>query len=232
LILTSCSSGFLRKDSEGNPYQSSGVEQYFLPQLPKWANSSASGRCFKKHNIHYLDFKKLSEVYELSYPELIEFQAQYNEKLESYFSSAEENFLKPVEEANLFSNVLESVKGGVKSFKLPAVQRVEVIWLDRYIDLNQVGELKKMSISGRFDENLPILFSSCLSREDLNQWIIDQELEDIGFYTLSAEWLSPYGSDLKLRPGPQIELRKLMGDKTQLRFIAPKEVNLPSEIIF
>ena len=119
LILISCTNGPVRQDVDDAPYRTSGLEQFFLPELPTWANTSASGQCFKKHNFQYLDFSKLSSTYQLKYPELVELQAQYNERLESYFRSTAVRFVKPVEEAAFFSNTLENVRGGVKHFKIP-----------------------------------------------------------------------------------------------------------------
>jgi hypothetical protein len=231
LILISCSNGEVRQEVTDSPYRTSGLEQFFLPELPTWANASGSGQCFKKHSYHYLEFNKLASVYQLTYPELIELQAQYNERLESYFRSTAVRFLKPVEEAAFFSNTLENVRGGVRHFKLPQVAAVDVIWLDRYISLNQVSELKKMNEMGKFDERLPILFSSCLSKQDLNQWLIENNLDQVGFYTLTAEWLSPYGSDLTLKPGLQLEIKKMLTDKVKVKFISPSEILLPTEIV-
>src|SRR5665648_237885 len=112
LILYSCSNGEVRQASRQAPYRTSGIEQFFLPELPTWANHSASGQCFKKHSFQYLDFTKLSKTYQLNYSDLVELQAQYNERLEAYFRSTAVRFLKPVEEASFFSNTIENVKGG------------------------------------------------------------------------------------------------------------------------
>lgn len=232
LILISCSGGEIRQDVRDTPYRTSGLEQYFLPELPGWANSSASGQCFKKHSFQYLDLSKLAGTYQLSYPELIELQAQYNERLEAYFRSTAIRFVKPVEEAAFFSNTLENVRGGVKSFNLPPMAtKVDIIWLDRYIALNQIGEIKKMNDLGRFDERVPVLFSSCFSKQDLNQWLIENNLEQVGFYSLTAEWLSPFGSDLQMKPALHLEVKKLLKPNMDIRFVAPTEILLPTEIV-
>ena len=230
--LISCSGGPTRQDVDEAPYRTSGLEQFFLPELPLWANNSASGQCFKKHNFQYLDFPKLSSTYSLKYPELVELQAQYNEKLESYFRSTAVRFVKPVEEAAFFSNTLEQVRGGVKHFKLPNnVREIEVVWLDGYIASNKVNELKKMAQVGRFDERLPVLFSSCLSKQDLNQWLIENDLDDVGFYTLTAEWLTPYDSTLSMKAGLRLEVKKLINENVKIKFLRPDEILLPTEIV-
>lgn len=232
LILISCGQAELRQQVSDAPYRTSGAEQFFLPELPVWANTSASGQCFKKHTFQYLDLGKIAETYQLAYPELIELQGQYNERLRDYYRSTAVKFLKPVEEASFFSNTLENVRAGVKQFKIPeSATQIDIIWLDRYISSNTVSELKKMHETGRFDERLPILFTSCFSKQDLNTWLVENNLDQVGFYILSAEWLSPYGSDLKLKPGLQIEIKKLLKKNTKVRFISPNEILLPTEIV-
>lgn len=207
LALISCSSAPTRKDLEASGYRTSGVEQFFLPELPKWSNFSQSGQCFKSNSFHYLDFRKLKESYQLSYAQMTELQAQYNERLENYFRSTAVRFLKPMEEASFFSNTLEQVRGGVKSMKLPPVKEVEVIWLESY----PAAELKKLSESPRFDERLPVLFSSCHSRQSLNQWLMQEHLDNAGFYLLTAEWLSPFNVKGELQPGLSLHLSELFG---------------------
>ena len=232
LTLISCSGGPVRQEVDDAPYRTSGLEQFFLPELPTWANNSASGQCFKKHNFQYLDFTKLATTYQLKYPELVELQAQYNERLESYFRSTTVRFVKPVEEAAFFSNTLEQVRGGVKHFKIPSgVREVEVIWLDGYISSDKVEQIKKMAQTSRFDEKLPVLFSSCMSKQDLNQWLLENDLDQVGFYSLTAEWLNPYSSDLSMKPGLRIELKKVLGDNVKVKFLIPNEIILPTEII-
>jgi hypothetical protein len=220
LTLASCGTAELRRTDDSTPYRTSGVEQFFLPELPRWANSSEAGQCFKNHSFIYLDFPKLAASYQLTYPQMIELQAQYNERVESYFRSTTVRFLKPVEESSFFSNTLEQVRGGIRHFKLPAVKEVEVVWLDSYIKENKVDALKKLAASGRFDEKLPIIFSACLSRMDINHWLSENNLEQAGFFILSGEWLNPYGSDQELQAGLKLELDKLFDQKTKVGILS------------
>lgn len=216
LGLISCSNAPIKKEIDPSTgYRTSGLEQFFLPEIPYWANFSASGECFKVNSFHYLDFIKLKEAYQLSYLQMIELQAQYNERLENYFRSTAVRFLKPVEEASFFSNTLEQVRGGVRSLKLPPVKEVEVIWLESF----DVNELKKLALSDRFNEKLPILFSSCHSKQSLHQWLLQEGLEDVGFQTISAEWLSPYNSQMQLKAGLRIELTELLGKDMKIKVI-------------
>ena len=233
LMLISCSQGEVRQSIDETSYRTSGIEQFFLPELPAWANHSASGMCFKKHSFHYLDFNKLGNVYQLKYPELLELQAQYNDRLESYFRSTTIRFLKPVEESAFFANTLENVKGGVRYFKLPqTVNKVDVIYLDRYISSGKEDDIRKMNEAGKFNEAVPVIFSACLSRQDLNQWLIEKNLDKVGFYSITAEWLSPYNENLQMSPRIHIEIKKIFRPNVEVRFISPELGQLPSEIVF
>ena len=217
LTLISCASSELKQNIDSSAsYRTSGAEQFFLPELPKWANFSSEGRCFKANSFTYLNFQKIKEAYQLSYLEMIELQAQYNERLENYFRSTAVRFLKPMEEASFFSNTLEQVKGGVRSLKLPHVQEVEVIWLESFT----AAEIKKIVRSEKFNQKLPILFSSCHSKQSLSQWIAEEQLEDVGLHTLTAEWLSPYTSQATAKAGLSLELRELFGKNIQVTIIS------------
>lgn len=232
LTLISCSQGEVRQSIDETSYRTSGIEQFFLPELPAWANHSASGMCFKKHSFHYLDFNKLGNVYQLKYPELLELQAQYNDRLESYFRSTTIRFLKPVEESAFFANTLENVKGGVRYFKLPqTVNKVDVIYLDGYIANGKEDDIRKMNEAGKFDEAVPVIFSACLSRQDLNQWLIEKNLDQVGFYSITAEWLSPYSENLQMSPSIHIEIKKIFRPNVEVRFITPVVGQLPSELV-
>jgi len=215
------------KDLDSSPYRTSGVEQYFLPELPNWANFSMAGSCIKRNPIQYMDFEKLRQSYQLSYAELVELQVQYNERLENYFRSTAVRFLKPVEEASFFSNTLEQVRGGVKTLKLPEVKEVEVIWLEG----STSEELKKLAKNGRFDYKLPLLFSSCHTRHSLAQWVTENELEEVGFYLLSSEALSPFSIEAAPIPGFKVDLKSLFGDNIKYSYFSSLNKQTP-EIVF
>jgi hypothetical protein len=222
LTLISCGSGETRQNIDDNAYRTSGVEQFFLPELPNWANASAAGKCFKSSSLHYLDFTKLAASYKLDYVQMLELQAQFNQKLEDYFRSSAQRFLKPVEEASFFSNTLEQVRGGIKQFKIPQVNEVEIVWLEGYLAKNDATELRKLAAKGRFDSKLPVLFSSCHTKQSLTQWIAENDLDQVGFYLLSSEYLSPYSSESKLDAGLKLEITKLFNSGVKL-FYFPEQ---------
>jgi hypothetical protein len=89
-----------------------------------------------------------------------------------------------------------------------------------------------MAKSGKFDERLPIIFSACMSKQALSNWLSEQNLDQVGFYLLSAEWLSPYSSQLTLKPRLRIEVKKLVNREIKVNVIYPQANDLyPTEII-
>jgi len=226
-MLTSCGSQAVKTNIDNTAgYRTSGLEQFFLPELPQWANYSAEAQCYKSSSFMYLNFIKLKEAYQLDYQQMIELQAQYNEKLENYFRSTAMRFLKPMEEASFFSNTLEQVRGGVRSLKLPEIKEVEVIWLEAF----SIPELKKLSKSERFNEKLPILFSSCHSKQSLQQLLLSEDLEDLAAYTITAEWLSSYSSMGEMKAGLRIELAKMVGENIKI-IMSPAQKKTITELI-
>ncbi len=103
------------------------------------------------------------------------------------------------------------------------MQEVEIIWLESF----DVAELKKLAKSERFNEKLPILFSSCHSKQSLAQWILQEQLEEVGFHTLTGEWLSPYNSKSEMRAGLKLELSELLGKNIKITMNKPIPELLP-----
>jgi hypothetical protein len=232
LSLISCGSGEVKKNMNDVTYQTSGVEKYFLAELPAWANFSETGSCFKSSSFTYLDLPKVSGAFGLSYLEMLELQAQYNDRVETYFRSTTARFLKPVEQAGIFSNTLEQVKGGVRQLRLPDAREVDLIWLDSFIQKNKMNELKKMAKEGKFFDRLPVVVSTCLSRQEMEKWVSESNFDQLGFYLISAEWFTPYDIQMKLEPGLRINLRQIFKKETKFFLVAPEKSMAPGNLIY
>lgn len=216
LVLISCGSAPEYKvPEEVSIYRGNGVEQFFLPELPKWINRSVSGQCFRNFSVKYIDQERIRQVHQLTYPESIELQVQLNQKLEEYYQNTTAKFLRPVEEVALFANTLEQVKGGVKALNLPAVSQIELIWIDDYIQNNKEADFIKWANSSEFTENLPVLVSLCKTSTELKKWAQDRNVDSIGLYYAGFEWMSPFSKDQVLAP---VE-RNYLNDFGQIKII-------------
>lgn len=232
LSLISCGSGEVKKNIDDVTYQTSGVEKYFLAELPAWANFSQVGSCFKSSSFTYLDLPKVSGAFGLSYYEMLELQAQYNERIENYFRSTTARFLKPVEQAGIFSNTLEQVKGGVRQLRLPDARQVDLIWLDSFIQNNKMGELQKMVKEGKFYERLPVVVSTCLSRQELDKWVTESNFDQVGFYLISAEWFTPFNIQMEAEPGLRLNLKQIFKQDTKFFLVAPEKSAIQGSLIY
>jgi len=231
LILTiSCGNAELKQHPDES-YYSSGIEQFFLAELPLWANFSVLGQCEKSSSIQYLNFSKLKINYELSYPEMVELQAQFNFKRESYFSHASQKFLKPVEEVSFFTNSLEQVKGGIKLLKLPKTSHVNIIWLENFLKNHKMEELGPILEGDQFLEYPTILFSSCMTRWKMEEFLKEKKVypEDVHF--VGADWLTPYDLTSELGPGLFVNLSKVIGE-VQFSIFEIDNYNSPLELKF
>ncbi len=217
LVLTSaCSTGpDYKTPPELTIYRGNGIEQFFLPELPKWINRSSTGQCFRQFSVKYIDQSKIKLIHQLSYPESIELQVQLNQKLEEYFRNTTAKFLRPVEEAALFANTLEQVKAGVKALQLPAVSQIELIWIDDYIQKNKEADFINWANSSQFTENLPVLVSLCKTSTELKKWAQDRNVDSVGLYYAGFEWMSPFDKEQELAP---LE-RNYLNDFGQIKII-------------
>jgi hypothetical protein len=116
LILISCA-GEQAKKELNEVYIPSGAEQYFLANLPHWANVSTAADCRREKNVRFFDFYKMNKSYNLGYEQLLQFQLLYNHELLSQLKNASKNIETKIrDEEVLFFNILEKIQGGSTLF--------------------------------------------------------------------------------------------------------------------
>jgi hypothetical protein len=174
------------KPSLDMSFQTAGVEQYFLPEPPAWMNFSQNGECYFNNRRIYLDFSRLHSTYQLTLAELIEFQVQINEKFNQSRKHISAERVTPREEAHLFYEVLERVRGGVKRLKLPTAMSTRIIWKESKIPQKILGS--------------DILASLCMSTSELEAWLEKTYPEGEHPYVLGGEALSVYQANFLMQP--------------------------------
>jgi hypothetical protein len=204
------------------------VEQFFLPELPRWASFSQDGGCFKNRPIVYLDFKKVKEIHGLNYSQLIELQSDFNFRRLSYFFEASENFLKPVEEMAIFSNAIEQIKSEIRPQKIFKSEQYNLIWFEEFLKEAELSELKKLFQQKKYLENPTILFSSCQTRWELLKTLENLKDLDENLILIGADYLSPYNSQFHSIPGLKLELREVLGQDVKILI----EKNISPELLF
>lgn len=212
-ILISCSSTIETPRDPEHIYQGAGTEQYFLPELPTWANFSQVGKCQKSIPIRYLDYEKLSASYNLSYFENVQLQLSFNKSIERQKKNNEKQALFLKDEIFLFSNAYEQISGQAYEFRVPDFERLHLVWIDLALnDARAFEELKKVMRSNAMGQGYPIFVSSCLGESDL-QTFIDRNFSNLGIKKISAEFFAPYNLENKKTAGLGLNLQAFLKEK-------------------
>ncbi len=192
LLLSACSSSVPDDDGSPAPFQGAGHEQFFLPELPHWANGSVAGRCQRAFSVRYLDYVALEKVHGLQYPSRVELQAQFNRRWRERFVGKTTLLLTPQEEAALFLEILGQVKGGLRELRFPVGVPFQLVWWD---DLQARADFKAW-LSRLADEGgAVVLLSLCEGSDGLEAWANQEGLGQLGLFTLGAEVLGPQRPD-------------------------------------
>jgi hypothetical protein len=186
--------------------------QYFLEDIPEWANLNSSGNCFRKQNIRYLDFDKINKSFALSYQKLIHFQHMVNRRMLG-LSQAKGERIDVKDENALFYNVYEQIQGGVTDFVIPEYNEISLFWIDPILEDKKA--LEKM-IAKIKDPNLtgyPIIISFCKQDAELDNFIIKYKIDEISVKKMGPEFLSLYNHDFSISTNFHIHLIAFLGEK-------------------
>jgi len=228
MILTSgCSSNALKNYERRNTkeyYDGIGVVQYFLAELPAWANFSSAGGCHRSVPVRYLHLKNVRNSFSLSYEEAIQFQLMFNELSNDLMTKASADYIPFKDEEKIFYIVLDKIKAGIRNFVRPKYKVANLLWVDSGIDSKkQLRKTKSLAKSQRFSGGHPIFVSLCLSQKELKSFVKKNGLNLDGAKFLTYEMLNPYNSENGLEPVPMIEVNKIFKKKQIINFFLPRE---------
>lgn len=199
-------------------YQSTGVNQYFLADLPRWANFSESAHCFRKEPVRYLDYNALMKSFSLNYQQASQVQAFFNQ---IYLSVTQKPEMKMtlIDEERMFNESLQKVQNKILFFEAPSFHTVHLINFDDYLQ-NQYSltELLEFLKSSTNDSGVPVLLSSCLSTTEVQNFLKDLSLKVIG-----AEFFSPFNKEGILRPLMSLELSSFFEIKQKLIYFTKQK---------
>lgn len=232
IFLVSCSTS--QKDDDSfkrrnlsEYFMGSGVVQYFLPDLPKWANVSQTASCHREVSPRFLDFKKMNESFSLSYEQLLQFQYSYNMKAEKFKRRFQSAALLLKDEERLFYETSDQIQGDIVPFRKPKFKRVHLIWVDDALaneeSLKGLRDFMKTQVATL---GHPVFLSLCLSHSELEKFLIQNKLDPQSSRLIPFEMFSPYGNDFKLNTYFSLNIGDLFGDKYELHFYAPRKVKL------
>jgi len=226
-ILTSCSSYTLKNYERRNErvYENgNGVIQYFLADLPTWANFSSAGSCHRNYPVRYLNVKNLRESFALSYEESIQFQLMFNELSEERKKKASASYIPFKDEEKIFYTVLDKIKAGIRNFTKPKYEVVNLIWIDIAMSgKKSLERVKKAIQSESFSTGHPVFVSLCMNRVEMKKFISKMGLKISGAKYMSYELLNPYDHNNNLVAVPIIDLNKIFNKKQKIQLFLPKD---------
>ncbi len=233
-FLVSCGSGIVRNPNRNRKdidlyYTSGGISQYYLPDMPAWANFSTIANCKRDYSIRYLNFNSLGKSFDFDYSKLIQMQGMINERLREHRSNTNSDVILPKDQDVIFYDVIERIRGGVVSFRAPDFNIVHLVWIDEFNrSPEDLTELQKLLDDKDFVTGYPVFVSHCLSQKEMEGFIEANNLENRNIFLISAEFFNPYAEDLSFRPGFYLNFNKLFKPQQRLFFYTKRDY-LPEE---
>jgi hypothetical protein len=207
-------------------YVSTGVEKYFLTDIPNWANFDQKASCFRTTNIRYFDINALMKSYALTYEKALQVQAAYNEEFLEYKKQDIKRSITLKEEELLFYKVSEKVTSKIIFFDPPTFKRVNLIWLDEVVgDAKKEKKLKNLLNSAAMETGVPVLVSFCLTRNE-----VENKYPDFSHKMITAELFSIYNNLGEKTPGFKIDIDQFFKPEQKIYFYSQKKVVPTDEI--
>lgn len=203
-------------------FASSGIVQYFLPDLPVWANTVSAIQCHRQSSVRFFDFEKMKSSFGLSYQQIMQMQLAFNlEKNKSHGDKA----MALTEEERLFYAVSERVQAGIVPFKIPEFKRLHLVVVDTFIKSNVYRELFSLVNSKDFSKGVPMFVSLCYNDTTVRSFM-DQVGYKGRYEVIPASMFSPFASDGQLRSSMRLELQEFFGSDKEVILYIPKDLDL------
>ena len=207
-------------------YVSTGVEKYFLTDLPSWANFNQKAGCYHKSSIRYFDIEALMKSYGLTYSMAIQVQGSFNEEFSHFKKLDRQQPTTLKEEELLFYKVSEKISSKLVFFDPPTFNRVNLIWLDEALgNPKKEKKLKNFLKSSTMDTGVPVLVSFCLTKDE-----VEDLYPDLNSKMITAELFSVYDSKGIKSPGFKFVLDQFFKPEQKLNFYSQEKIVPTDEV--
>lgn len=218
----------LKRRNVRDYYVSSGVERFYLSDIPTWANFSQTASCQRSKVARFMNYDRLRNSFQLTYEQAIQFQYLLNIERTNLKSNTNAKYLLLKDEEALFYNVSDRIQAGVKSFKAPAYKRVNIIWIDGALGSEEkMKRFKKLMSSKEMDLGHPVFISLCLGDRALKEFISKNGIQSAK--AIPFEMFSIYNQKNAILQKMFLSLDPLFKKKQELHFYTPEE-EVPEEI--
>ena len=192
-----------RVDASG----SKNLENYFLSNLPSWANFSTSGKCLRNEMIYFLNIPKMRENFNLSYTDALQIQFLFNKKI----------------------SLLRKGKNEHRSSL--ADENIHLVWIDPFIKNEQeLLKLKNFLALPEGQQGQPIFISLCLTAQEMNDFISKNGFDDIDIRIIPTEIFSVFNGNNEHSYHFTLDVKQFFNKKQQLNMILPENIEIPLEL--
>lgn len=230
VLLIGCTSQGLKRRKLNDYYLNSGVTRYFLPETPSWTNRSAFSSCLRSENAKFLNFKAVSQSFEMKFEEVLQLQLLVNQDIQELKSRNHVTSLNLKEEEKIFFKAIEKVQAGILGFKQPTYKRVNLYLVDDLI--NQQKPMKSiLSNSDFLESGHPVIVSFCQNNTQLYETLKKNNLLQSNIKILPFEALTAFDKNFKLTPQDVLHLDGIFRSNQQLYVYGMKNKKITKEII-
>jgi len=194
LLFMSCQLSGLRQQKVDPTLvgQPTGINpRWFLPSIPTWINFSSRYHCEKERNYVYLDLSHVVPQLGLSYRQALELQARVNQYPNFLTLSESDKFKFFFDELTKVVNKIELIN------PIPDLAKtVSIVYIDQFQASKQWKKLlEEISLLPRWNDQLPVLVSECLSTETLQKYLSELPSGHPFQWFVGAEFYSVLGYD-------------------------------------
>ncbi len=223
-------SGMQRRDLQ-RYYVSSGIERFFLPDIPEWINVSETANCKRESDIKFINLPKLQNNFRLKYSEALQFQYFLSRERTAKKQFYNSKFLMLKDEEIIFYDVSDKIQSGIYAFKPPKFNRVNLVWIDPAIGSKEkFKELAALMRSREMDLGHPVFVSMCLDHQAMKAFFKRSKAFSDNILMIPFDLFSIYNSNKEQQLFFSIEVESLFRSKQELHFYSPDKV-VPKEII-
>ena len=217
-----------RVDASG----SKNLENYFLSNLPSWANFSTSGKCLRNEMIYFLNIPKMRENFNLSYTDALQIQFLFNKKISLLRKGKNEHRSSLADENIMFFEAKEEIiNNGLKPFLVPNFINIHLVWIDPFIKNEQeLLKLKNFLALPEGQQGQPIFISLCLTAQEMNDFISKNGFDDIDIRIIPTEIFSVFNGNNEHSYHFTLDVKQFFNKKQQLNMILPENIEIPLEL--
>ena len=222
LLILLCSCGqvkYISKAHQGQVHILSKVHQYFLADIPHWANFSEEGKCQRHALIKFLHYGRLNKSFSYNYGQIVQLQLLFNEKYRKAKKDFQVEFLSPEMEDRIFFQAQDEINSHILPFHPLQLKKAHLLWIDPALKHPHYKKaLTRVLKSDNFYQGHPVLISQCLGRDQMDKFIQSLVKEDIDFRLISAEMFSPFDQNFNPSYEFQLPLDALLREKERILY--------------